>query len=83
MRDVRQRLGEERDELRERGIALDRALPRHRADPHAVRAGADAGERRDAVQIDEHRRARQPEVHRGDEALPAGEGLGVAAVLSE
>ena len=43
----------------------------------------DVGELGNAIEIDQHRRRGEPEVHRRNQALAAGERLGVGAVLGQ
>ena len=62
--------------------ALDRDLPRHRADlEHPVRD--DALELGKPVEIDEDARHREAQVHERYEALAAGQDLGLVAVLAQ
>src|SRR5204862_729512 len=60
--------------------ALERALAHERADPERATLAPDRPElRREAVEIDEQARPREPEVEQRHEALAAGERLGVVA----
>ena len=85
------RMGDEGDRLveqrRRRGhqrVPLQAALARQGADPQgAVRVPPEEVELRHAVDVDQERRLGQPEIHHRDEALPAGQDLGVAAVPGE
>ena len=58
---------------------LHRALPGHGADAEPAAPSRDVAELGEPVQVDQHRRRGEPEVHRRDQALPARERLGVAA----
>ena len=59
---------------------LDLHVPAHGADAHAaITGGVDVGQFGDAVEVDQHRRLGQPKVHGRDQALPAGQDLGVVA----
>ena len=49
----------------------------------ALPCARDVTEIGNRVQVDEHRRHREPEVHGGNQALAAGERLGVAAMTGE
>ena len=63
--------------------ALDRAVARDRAERERLVADAEVVQILQGVDVDEHGGARQPEAHRWNQALPAGEHAGVAAVLLE
>ncbi len=73
----------ERHGLGHRRVALHHALARHRADAQRSVLTTDAGELRDAVQVDEVFEARQSQREHRHEALPAGQHLDVVAVLHE
>ena len=73
VRDMRHRLADERVGL-VRGVAqLELAMPGHRLDDDLAVLDRDAGEAGDVLDVDEAGRAGETEVHRRDEALPAGE----------
>ena len=80
---VRDRLGEKRRLPGDERGALELRVPRERADAKAcVRAG-NAGIRVEPVDVDQHRRCRQPHVERRHEALAAGEEPGIGSVRRE
>ncbi len=83
MRDVRQRLRDERRVSPHERIALGASLARHRADAQAAIGRFDAGQRIDPIQVDEHGGTREPEVQHGHQALAARERLRFVAVLRE
>ena len=65
--------------LAQGGRTLDCALAGHCANGHAASAGADVGQLRHAVEIDQGGRLSQPEGKEWNKALPTGEEFGVAA----
>ena len=78
--DVAHGLGEQRPPARDDARALERRLPRQRADAQrAVRAAQVRELGDDAVEVDERRRAREAEVQERDERLAARERLRVLA----
>ena len=83
MRDVRHRFSDERHALGHEPAALNGALACHATDPHIARVVLYIAELGKAVQIHQHRWRGEPEVHRRNEALPAGQRLRIAAVLGE
>ena len=54
-------------------MGLQLAVPRHRADADGPALHCDPLERRDLAQIDQPAGGRKAEIHRRDQALPAGE----------
>ena len=60
---------------------LDVAVPRDRADCQHVVADAEVVQIGQRVDVDDHGRAREPEAHRRDEALPASQHAGLGPVL--
>ena len=81
--DERDRLGEQRHRLAGRRVVLDRALRRHRLDrERAVRTG-DPAQVVDPVEVDDVLEAREPQRQHRHQALPAGQHLGLVAVLGE
>src|SRR5947207_13838583 len=76
-------LGEQRNALGDLRRELDRPLSRHRADPHLAVVRADVRERGNPVEIDQRRGPAQAEVQERDQALTAGQDLGLAAVAGE
>jgi len=82
VRDVRQRLVEERQVARGQGIALEAPITRQRADAHALPAAfLDAGASGQGIDVDQQSRLRQPEIHCRNKALPTGEKSCFVAVL--
>ena len=74
MRDVRQRLVDERQVARGGGVALQAAIAGQRADAQASRAiRRDPGAIGQRVDVDQHCRLRQPEIHCRNKTLAAGE----------
>ena len=69
---MRQRFVDERQFALDRGIALETAIARHRADAEPI-GGAipDAGKLAQPIDIDQQSRLRQPEIHRRNKALTA------------
>jgi hypothetical protein len=56
----------------------------HRSQPQAAfRRDTDKCQIGDIVQVDQHRRLRQAEIHHRDQALPAGQGLGIVTMPGE
>ena len=81
MRDDRQRFGDERQfDLRHR-IALEAAIARQRADAQAIAAIPDAGKLFQRIDVDQHGRLRQTEVHGRHQALPAGQEARLVAMF--
>ena len=76
----RQCVGQQRKPSRDDRRALCRALPRHRADGDLAVLFADVVECFHAVEVDDHRRARQPHIQQRDQTLPAGEQLPLGPV---
>ena len=64
-------------------VALDVGLPGQGANAHGVLVHADVGQLGHAVDVDELPRSGQPHRQQRDQALPAGEHLGIAAGLGE
>src|SRR5262249_2508601 len=83
MSDPARRLLQERQAPGDDRRELDRAPPRHRAEPNLAVLLANVRKRRDPVEIDERGRPRQPEVQERHQALTSGKNLGVAAVAAE
>ena len=84
VRDVGRDLAEQRRAGGHQRVELDGAVPRHRADRQApVRLRPDESQVGDAVQIHQHRRLCQPEVHGWDQALPTRQHLRIEAVLRQ
>ena len=81
MRNDRQRFGDERQFGLRHRIALEAAIARERADAQAVAAIADAGKLFDRIDVDEHGRLCQPEVHGRHQALPAGQETRLVAMF--
>ena len=82
MRDVRQRFVDQRQFALRHRIALEAAVARQRADAQAV-AGAviHAGKLVERIDIDQHGRLGQPEIHCRDKALTAGQEARLVAVF--
>ena len=62
---------------------LDIDMTRHRADLDAPVFQRDTIQPHNIVDVDQQRRARQPHVERGNQALPAGQETRFAVVLAE
>lgn len=74
MGDVRQRLAHEWQVPRGCGVALEAAVTGHRADTHlSTGAVAHADKLDERIDVDQHGRLRQPEIHRRNKTLPARE----------
>ncbi len=83
MRDVADRLREQGQMARDlRGI-LDLPVSGEGADAQRLAGDCDPGKARDAGNIDEQLRLRQPQVERGEQALAAGEQPRAVAVAIE
>ena len=80
MADVAQRFGQQRRARRHERGAQRIGLAGRGSEPQRP-VGRDARERRDAADVDERRRPRQPQVEHGHETLPAGQHLCVLAEL--
>ena len=75
MRDVPQRLNDQRLHPRHVGGPLDPPVPGERADPYPGGVGGDRVERADPVDVDDHGGRGEPHVEQRDEALPARQHL--------
>ena len=75
------RLGNERQLARDQGAPFDRALACHAADSNGAVRILDVGQLVETVQVDEHGRRRQAEIHGRYQALPARERLGIAGMF--
>jgi hypothetical protein len=73
MRDVAHHAREQKPERPIRDRAIERRMPHAGADRKLAVHNRDAIKLRDAVDVDQVRRAGQPECHGGDQALPAGQ----------
>src|SRR5438477_184953 len=62
---------------------LDLRMRRHGADPELTALTPDPAQLRNAAEVDEESRLGEAELHQGDEAVPAGEELGVLAATSQ
>ena len=69
--------------LPEGGVAFHVAVAGHRADGEVIPFIADVVQVVYATEIDENRRGGEPELHYGEQAVAAGEELGLLAVLPE
>ena len=81
MRDERHRLGDEWQLARDQGAALYRPLARHAADSNGALRILYVGQIIETVQVDEHGRRCQTEIHGWYQALPTRQRLGVAGML--
>ena len=76
--------GQERRALDHRGRGRQLGVARERADAKpALRRRGDAGQLAQAVDVHQHRGSHQPHVQHRDQALPAGQELGVAGCFRE
>jgi hypothetical protein len=73
MRDVLHRSGHDGQARLDEGRGLKRVVARESTDPDAVTGLIDVPKTRDAIDVDEERRANQSEVEHRHQALPAGE----------
>ncbi len=62
---------------------LEVAVPGEAADGHVVTAVPDVGQLLQPADVDEHGRGGEAELHQRDERVPAGEELGLLAVLGQ
>ncbi len=69
--------------LVEQVAVLDVHVAGERADRDVVAGVADVRQVGDASDVDEHGRLRQTQLHQRQQAVPAGEELGVVAVLTD
>ena len=76
--DVRCCFGQQRALGAEQGRVLDLVMGGHGADADRAFVPGDAAETGDAAQVDETLGRGQPQLHHGDEAHAAGDGLGAA-----
>ena len=83
MRHMRHRAGENRLVPRDHRRGLELMVPYERADADVRRGLPDERQVLDAVDVDEDRRAQQAEIEEGNEALPAGNDLGVVAAIGQ
>ena len=84
MGDVRKRLREQGSVLGDYRLVLGAALAGECPDADcAVVVPLDEVEIGEAIQVDQHRRPGQAEVHDRDETLSAGQNLGLVTVLAE
>ena len=81
VRDVRERLVDQRKHPGKRLVALQRPVSGQRPDPCRRPGRMDPGEILNAVDIDQDCRLRQAEIHRRHQALPASKKLRVIAIL--
>src|SRR5579862_5185635 len=81
MGDMRKRVSKQRARFEKIAIALERTIARHGADPDVPLAPIDRGEFGKTIDVDQHRRPRQAEIHRRNEALAASEEPGFVAML--
>ncbi len=72
---------QQRVRARHEGRLLELVLSRERADREVVAPLLHVGEVAEPVDVDQGLRRGEPEAHRRQEALPAGEDLGVVAEL--
>ncbi len=79
MRDQRHRLGEQRDVLADQRVAAEFRVRGESADADRVAGLRDAAQLSDARDVDQRAGIGQAEGERGEQALPAGEQLGVGA----
>jgi hypothetical protein len=77
MRDVAHDAREQRAERPGNGRTMERGVAHAGADRKAAVLDRELFQRRDAVDVDQMRRLRQPERHGGHETLPAGEDAAV------
>src|SRR5215207_5559001 len=81
--DERRRVGDEAAVLLQGGVALHIAVAGHRANGEVIPFIVDVVEVIYAPEVDEDRRGGEPELHYGEQAVAAGEELGLVAVLPE
>ena len=82
VRNMRQRFGDKRHTVRDRRIALQSPVARERTNAHVVaRTILQTGKCRKRVNVNEHRRLGQPEIHRWNKALTAGQKTRFVAML--
>jgi hypothetical protein len=77
------RLGQQRDVLLHQVVAEEVVVGGHRADRDVVAVLADAAQLGDAAEVDEHRRGGEPQPQHRDQALPAGQDLGVVPAVAQ
>lgn len=83
IRDSQREAGERRQPCPDHRIGGDARMGTHGADPQAVAIGTDAAHLVDGAQIDQQRRGRESESHRGQKALAAGQRAGVLFVAQQ
>ena len=81
--DLAGRVGEQRDVLGQHVGALDVHVPRQRPDGDVVAGVTDVGQVAQPADVDQHGRLGQPQPHQRQQAVPAGEELGLVAVLAD
>jgi hypothetical protein len=81
--DVRQSGGQQRHIAGNGGVVFGRRLAHKRAHAHVSVVAFDRVETGDPVEVDEVPEGRESQRHHRDQALPAGQHLGLVAVLAE
>ena len=81
--DVAGRVLQQRGVLGEQVGVLDVVVPGERADGDVVAVLADVAQVAEAADVDEHARLRQAQLHQRQQAVAAGDQLGLVAVLAE
>ena len=76
-------IGEQRNVLGEHRTVLEIHVAGERADGDVVTGIADVRQFTDAADVDEHARLGESQLHQGQQAVPAGEELGIVAVLAD
>ena len=74
---------QDRDVLPHHRVVLDVVVPGEPTDGELVAVVAHVREVAEPADVDQHRRRRQPQLHQWQQRVPAGEELGVVAVLGQ
>ena len=81
--EVLDRLGDERGVLGDQGVGPDRRVLGHRPDHDRVAVVADAAQRVDPAEVDDHLGRVEPHPEHREQALPAGQDLGLVPELGQ
>src|SRR5258708_34696683 len=78
---MRQRLGDQRKQLRKSRVTLQRPVARQRSNPGRPTGRTNAGEILDPIDVDQNRWSSQAKIHRRYQALSASQKFRVIAVF--